>query len=166
MDFHGFSWIFIDVHWGAQNGWKYRKTFFYVFCLFTPLFRRFRLSRVSQTQEREEIYRLVSKILNFMPCGSVFDRFCDYFICDSMCDSLTNFFFLIGIACVNTCIAHPTAHIHRNCKISSPHRSCVDCAWDCLVLFFYPHQFCYDVLNERWPPPSKRGNFTEGLSRF
>ena len=49
---------------------------FYVFCRLTPLYRRFRLSRVSQTQEREEIYRLVSKILNFTPCGSVFDRFC------------------------------------------------------------------------------------------
>ena len=49
---------------------------FYVFCLFTPLFRRFRLSRVWHAQECEEIYRLVSKILNFMACGSVFDRFC------------------------------------------------------------------------------------------
>ena len=49
---------------------------FYVFCLFTPLYRRFRLSRVSHAQECEEIYRLVSKILNFMPCGSVFNRFC------------------------------------------------------------------------------------------
>ena len=49
---------------------------FYVFCLFTPLYRRFRLSRVSQRIDLDEIYRLVSKILNFMPCGSVFDRFC------------------------------------------------------------------------------------------
>ena len=49
---------------------------FYVFCLFTPLFRRFRLSRVWHAQECEEIYRLVSKILNFIACGSVFDRFC------------------------------------------------------------------------------------------
>ena len=49
---------------------------FYVFCLFTPLYRRFRLSRVSHAQVLDEIYRLVSKILNFMPCGSVFDRFC------------------------------------------------------------------------------------------
>ena len=46
------------------------------FFLFTPLYRRFRLSRVSQTQEREEIYRLVSTNFNFMPCGSVFDCFC------------------------------------------------------------------------------------------
>ena len=49
---------------------------FYVFCLFTPLYRRFRLSRVSQSIDLDEIYRLVSKILNFTPCGSVFDRFC------------------------------------------------------------------------------------------
>ena len=49
---------------------------FYVFCLFTPLYRRFRLSRVSQRIDLDEIYRLVSKILNFMPCGLVFDRFC------------------------------------------------------------------------------------------
>ena len=52
------------------------KNTFYVFCLFTPLFRRFRLSRVSQSIDLDEIYRLVSKILNFTPCGSVFDRFC------------------------------------------------------------------------------------------
>ena len=49
---------------------------FYAFCLFTPLYRRFRLSRVSQRIDLDEIYRLVSKILNFMPCGSVLDRFC------------------------------------------------------------------------------------------
>ena len=48
----------------------------YVFCLLTPLYRRFRLSRVSHAQECEDIYRLVSKILNFTPFGSVFDRFC------------------------------------------------------------------------------------------
>ena len=45
------------------------------FCLFKPLYRCFRLSRVPQRQGREEIYRLVSKILDFTPCGSVFDRF-------------------------------------------------------------------------------------------
>ena len=49
---------------------------FYVFCIFTSLFRRFRLSRVSQTIDLEEIYRLVSKILNFAPYGSVLSRFC------------------------------------------------------------------------------------------
>ena len=54
----------------------HEKTMHYVFCLFTPLYRCFNISRVSQTQDLDEIYRLVSKILNFMPCGSVFDRFC------------------------------------------------------------------------------------------
>ena len=57
----------------AEN---HEKQCFKFFCLFTPLYRHCRLSRVSQTQEREEIYRLVSKILNFTPCGSVFNRFC------------------------------------------------------------------------------------------
>ena len=74
---HFFNALFwINVHWGAQNGWKSWKTRFYVFCLFTPLYRRFRLSRVSQRIDIDESYRLVSKILNFMPCGSVFDLFC------------------------------------------------------------------------------------------
>ena len=63
-------------HQGAQIGCKSRKTGFYVFCLFTPLYWRFRLSRASQTIDIEKIYRLVSKILNFMPCGSVLGRFC------------------------------------------------------------------------------------------
>ena len=63
-------------HQGAQIGCKSRKTGFYVFCLFTPLYGRFRLSRASQTIDIEKIYRLVSKILNFMPCGSVLGRFC------------------------------------------------------------------------------------------
>ena len=51
------------------------KTCFTFFAFFS-LYRRFRLSRVSQRIDLDEIYRLVSKILNFMPCGSVFDRFC------------------------------------------------------------------------------------------
>ena len=63
-------------HQGAQIGCKSRKTGFYVFCLFTPLYGRFRLSRASQTIDIEKIYRLVSKILNFMPCGSVLGSFC------------------------------------------------------------------------------------------
>ena len=54
----------------------------YVFCLFTPLYRRFRLSRVSQSIDLDEIYRLVSKILNFTPCGSVFGRF--WVLCASL----------------------------------------------------------------------------------
>ena len=52
---------------------------FYVFCIFTPLFRRFRLSRVSQTIDLEEIYRLVLKILNFSPNGSLLSRYCVFF---------------------------------------------------------------------------------------
>ena len=63
-------------HQGAQIGCKSRKTGFYVFCLFTPLYGRFRLSRASQTIDIEKIYRLVSKILNFMASGSVLGRFC------------------------------------------------------------------------------------------
>ena len=41
-----------------------------------PLYRRFTLSRVSHAQDLDEIYRLVSEFLNFMPCGLVFGRFC------------------------------------------------------------------------------------------
>ena len=63
-------------HQGAQIGCKSWKTGFYVFCLFTSLFGRFRLSRASQTIDIEKIYRLVSKILYFMPCGSVLNHFC------------------------------------------------------------------------------------------
>ena len=55
---------------------NHEKQGFCVFCLFTPLNRRFRLSRVSQRIDLDEIYRLVSKFFNFTPCGSVFDRFC------------------------------------------------------------------------------------------
>ena len=65
--------ICVEAFKMAEN---HEKTMFYVFCLFTPLYRRFRLSRVSHAQDLDEIYRLVSKILNFTPCGSVFDRFC------------------------------------------------------------------------------------------
>ena len=55
------------------------KQSFTFFCLFTPLYWRFRLSRVSQMIDLDEIYRLVSKILNFTPCGSVFGRFCVFY---------------------------------------------------------------------------------------
>ena len=48
---------------------------FYVFCFFTPLYWRFRLSHALQTVDLEEIYRLVSKILHFMACCSVLGRF-------------------------------------------------------------------------------------------
>ena len=55
---------------------NHEKPGFTFFCLFTSLFRRFRLSRAWHAQDLDEIYRLVSKILNFTPCGSVFGRFC------------------------------------------------------------------------------------------
>ena len=58
-------------HVGAQIGCKSRKTTFYVFWLFTPLFRRFRLSGVVLGEELFEIYRFVSSILHFMPSGSI-----------------------------------------------------------------------------------------------
>ena len=44
---------------GAQNCERIRKPKFHVFWLFTPLFGRFRLSRVFQTTGFEEIYRLI-----------------------------------------------------------------------------------------------------------
>ena len=45
------------------------------FCLSTPLYWRCRPSRVSKTIDLEEIYRLVSKIIHFVACGSVLSRF-------------------------------------------------------------------------------------------
>ena len=51
------------------------KTRFYIFYFFTPLYGRFRLSHALQTIDLEEIYRLVSKIVSFMACGSVLGRF-------------------------------------------------------------------------------------------
>ena len=63
-------------HQGVQIGCKSRKTGFYVFCLFTTLYACFRLSHALQTVDLEEIYRLVSKILNFMASGWVLGRFC------------------------------------------------------------------------------------------
>ena len=45
----------------AQIAWKSRKTMFYVFCIFTPLYRRFSLSRAISAMRREILYRLVSK---------------------------------------------------------------------------------------------------------
>ena len=50
---------------------NHEKTTFHVFSLFTPLFRRFTLSGVVHGEELFEIYRSVSKILNFMASGSV-----------------------------------------------------------------------------------------------
>ena len=60
---------------GAQDCDRIRKPKFHVFWFFTPLFGRFRLSSVFQTTGLEEIYRLILKILDFMPCGSLFSRF-------------------------------------------------------------------------------------------
>ena len=74
-----FSWIFIDFPKFSlrRSKWlKISKNKVYLFCLFTPLYRHFRFSRVSHVQDLDEIYRLVSKILDVMPCGSVFGRFC------------------------------------------------------------------------------------------
>ena len=48
----------------------------FTFCVFTPLYWRFRLSRIFQTIENWICYRMVSKILNFTPYGSVFSLFC------------------------------------------------------------------------------------------
>ena len=67
--------VSLFFHQGIQIGCKSRKTSFYVFCLFTALYRCFRPSRVLQTIDHEKIYRFVSKILNFMPYGSVLSRF-------------------------------------------------------------------------------------------
>ncbi len=46
-------------HVGAQIGCKSRKTTFYVFWLFTSLFRRFTLSGVVFEKELDEIYRFI-----------------------------------------------------------------------------------------------------------
>ena len=48
---------------------------FYVLCLFTNIYGRLRPSRTSQTIDLEEINRLVSKFLNFIPYGFVSGRF-------------------------------------------------------------------------------------------
>ena len=51
---------------------------FYVFCPFTVLNRHFRLTRVSQTIDFEEIYKLVLKVINFTACGLVLIMFVFY----------------------------------------------------------------------------------------
>ena len=60
---------------GGQIGGKSRRTMSYVFCIFTPLYHRFRFSRVFQTIDIEEIYRLVATNIHFMPYGSLLNRF-------------------------------------------------------------------------------------------
>ena len=54
-----------------QIACKSRKTTSYVFCIFTPLYRRFSLSSLAHGSGFDEIYRLLSKILHFMPPGSI-----------------------------------------------------------------------------------------------
>ena len=59
--------ISIDFPFGAQNCERIPKTKVSRFLLFTPLFRRFRLYRVSKSIDLDETYRLVSTFFNFMP---------------------------------------------------------------------------------------------------
>ena len=68
---HGNAWKYNEIHikweksanqnflWLRKTARKSGKPGFHVFCFFTPLFGRFRLSRVFQTTGLEEIYRLV-----------------------------------------------------------------------------------------------------------
>ena len=51
-----------------ENREKLSLTFFF---LFTPLLRHFTLPGVVHANELDEIHRSVSKILHFMPSGSV-----------------------------------------------------------------------------------------------
>ena len=82
VDRHG-SWVYVcrsyvhvpKISPGVQIGWKSRKTGLEVFCIFTPLYRRFRLSRAILTIQLIFLYRLVSKILNLTSYGSVLTRF-------------------------------------------------------------------------------------------
>ena len=82
IEIHGYleksienSWKSTDILRKVQQVFKMaenaEKPGFTVFCLFTPLFRCFRLPRVPQREELFELYRLISKILHFMPSGSV-----------------------------------------------------------------------------------------------
>ena len=71
-DLRRFSLIFVEALKMLENCTKRCFTFF---AFLPPLYRCFRLSRASQTIDLEEIYRLVSKNLNFPPCGSVLVRF-------------------------------------------------------------------------------------------
>ena len=67
----------MEEDWGRSKWLQDReKRCFMFFAFFTPLYRRFRPSGVLQTVDLEEIYRFLSKILDFMPCGSVFGHFC------------------------------------------------------------------------------------------
>ena len=66
--------LFDNFFSGVQIGCKSRKTFVYVFWLFTPLFRCFTLSGIAHGEELFEIYRFISKNIHFMPSGSVFEN--------------------------------------------------------------------------------------------
>ena len=67
IDFRGFSLIFTDFRSsGVQNAWKSRNAMFYVCCLFTSLYRRFRLSRVSQAVDLKESINWYQKL--FISC--------------------------------------------------------------------------------------------------
>ena len=56
---------------GHQIACKSRRTTSHIFWLFTSLFRCFTLSGVAHREEIFEIYRFISKILHFMPSGSI-----------------------------------------------------------------------------------------------
>lgn len=60
-----------------------------------------------------------------------------FFIVVSMCDSLSTFVSIIVSVSVAVCFAHPSAHIHGNPQIFTPHRSCVDCACHSLSMLFF-----------------------------
>ena len=53
---------------------------FMFFVFLPPIFRRFRPSHVENPIKLDDTYRLVSKMLNFMPCGSVLGHFCVFSI--------------------------------------------------------------------------------------
>ena len=68
--FHRLRWLSIDFH-GCH---RFAKNQVLCFLGLTSLYRRFKLSHASQKIDLEEIYRLLSKNHNFMPCGSVFEN--------------------------------------------------------------------------------------------
>ena len=74
------SWVIsVDLHkmsTDAQTCLQSGTTSVSCFSMFTALYRCLMLFHTYQTMDFEEIYRLVSKILNSMHCGSVFGRFC------------------------------------------------------------------------------------------
>ena len=59
----------------AESREKQVPTFF---AFLPPLYRRFRPSGALQTIDIEEIYRFISKIIHFMPSGSVFENSIDF----------------------------------------------------------------------------------------